>query len=270
MSTDTKKKSQQPTGNTLVPTNTMVAAASPVDMIPVPIAGAAQQSEAAQAFLKEAKGDLISPSRIPLINIDHKNQAFTLPTGELVQEVSGYPVYTYFTRRYYKKPPQAGQKGTPPDCWSGDLLKPHPSSLEQQNPTCAGCTMNEFGTGRDGRSKACGQYTWIFLVNKDFGDLPLGVIVAPPSSLRPMWGTRFTQGYFGQAKAKHGAHEIVFTTFGLKLMGDNVQYCVLDPRMGPAADLDIAKQLVGLRNKFIDVMDELRLKTAEVPAGGEE
>lgn len=231
-----------------------------------------QKSAAASAFLQEAKGQQEDVRKIPLIQIDHKLGQFTLPSGEVVNEVAGYPVYYFQTRRFYAKPPRSGEKGSPPDCWSSDLVKPHSTSLEVQSDDCASCAMNQFGTGRDGRSKACGTYTWVFMLNPEFGDVPLGVVVAPPSSLRVLFGTRYSQGYFGQAAARHGHSAIVWTKFQLKVMGDpkSVQYCVLAPVMGPAIeDKAKASQLAHVRNRFLKLMEEFRLFTPDVESGAQ-
>lgn len=233
----------------------------------------AAMSPAAQAFLDEAKGKRETPTKVPLVNINHRDGGFKMPNGDTQAEISGYPVYYFHTRRFYKKPPQAGAKGAPPDCWSGDLVVPSPSSLERQHETCAGCPMNEFGTGRDGRSKACGTYTWVFLLNPQFGNPPLAVVIAPPSSLRPLVGSRFESGYFAKAAAKAGVYEIVWTTFRLKPEGDpqSVQYCTLLPVMGPSAtDLEQVKQIAGMRNKFLEMMNGLRDRMPDVEGGGEE
>lgn len=234
---------------------------------------APQVNEAAKAFLAEAKGPREVPTKIALIGINHREGKFKLPTGELVPHVDGYPVLYYRTRRYYKKPPQPGAKGAPPDCWSADLLVPHESSLEMQAETCATCTMSQWGTARDGRSQACGTYIWVFLLNPAFGTPPLGVVAAPPSSLKPMLGTKFQNGYLAQAAARHGAYEIVWTRLGLIQAGGadaQVPYCVLAPQMGKPAEIETAKRIAAVRNDFLKIMNEYRMRTPEVETGGDE
>ncbi len=226
---------------------------------------AAPTSEAASLFLTEAKGHREAPKKISIIKIDHQSGQFVLPTGELVYEVAGYPVLYYHTRKYYKKPPRDGETGAPPDCWSADMLVPHQDSLEKQNPTCSGCPMNEFGTGRDGRSKACATPTWIFLLNPDFGDPPLSVLVAPSSSLRALTGTRWGEpGYFAAAAAKHKVYEIVWSRFALEMHGGSVQYCTLLPSMGPVADVATTKQIVQIRNACLGAMHAFRNTVVDV------
>ena len=223
--------------------------------------------EAARIFLEGAIGPRESAEKLPLVGIMHKEGTFKMPSGELAQEISGYPVYVFRTRRFYKRPPQIGAKGGPPDCWSADLVTPHSTSLEMQAATCAECVQNQFGTGRDGRSKACGEFTWTVLLNREFGRPPLAVVVTPPSSIMSLWGNRFTQGYFSQASKRNGAYEITWTTFRLKMVGDvnrdPIVYCTIDPVMGPAADPKDVPAIVEIRNRFLKLMDELRMRTAE-------
>lgn len=230
-------------------------------------------TDAAKAFLQEAKGKREVPNKIPIIQINHRECGFVLPSGEVVATVSGYPVYYFQTRRFYLKPPSPGAKGMPPDCWSADLIVPHHDSLQKQHETCAGCARNDWGTGKDGKSKACGTYTWVFLLNPTFGTPPLGVVVAPPSSIKALLGTRFSGGYFSQAAAKHGVHEIVWSEFRLKVEGDprGVEYCTLDPVMGePAKEVEKVRQICAIRNQFLEAMDNLRGTTPTVAVSHEE
>lgn len=236
-------------------------------MVPPPAAlVSAPMSEAAQAFLDEIKGPREEVHNIPLISIDHREAQFQLPSGELVETVAGYPIYFFQTRRFYEKPPVPGlTKGAPPDCWSADMVEPHTSSLKIQHPTCAGCPRDAWGTGRDGRSKACGAYTWVFLLNPQFGQPPIAAVMMPPSSIRTMMGTRFEGGYFAKCRAKHRVYEIVWTTLTLQQQGDQVIYCTVEPLMGPAcSDVAMVKQLASLRNTWHTAMESLRGKTVTV------
>lgn len=233
---------------------------------PVPLT-AVRRSEAADLFTEGLKGDREIPKSIPLVMIDHGNGKFKAPTGELVDAISGYPVCYFQTRKYYKKPFNANAKGEPPDCWSTDLIRPHSSSLEKQHETCSGCPMSEFGTGRDGRSQACGSFTWVFLVNPAFGTPPLAVVLCPPSSIRTLLGTRMQAGYFSQAQAKANAYEIVWTTFRLKRPAPGAVNCIIDPQMGNALqmpdDRENILRLRDLRNGFYEAMQSFRLRTPE-------
>jgi len=234
-----------------------------------PDPGALAVKEAARAFLEEAKGPRPQPASMPIISINHKDGGFTMPSGETVPEVSGYPIYYFQTRRMYKRAFDPRSKGVMPDCWSADMIKPHDTSIEKQSEVCLGCPMNEFGTARDGRGKMCGTYTWVFLMNPDFGDMPVAALVTPPSSISVLLGTRFRAGYFAQATAKNGVYEITWSIFRLKPAGD--VHCVIEPVMGPAlTDPAKVSQLAKFRNKFIALMDGMRLQTPAVGQTREE
>jgi len=226
---------------------------------------------AAQAFLQELQGEREVPRGIPLISIDHKEGVFVLPSGEIVPEIAGYPIYYFQTRRFYERPPMPGSKGQPPDCWSGNLIEPSREAKKIQHATCVGCPQAEWGTARDGRGQACSTQTWVFLLNPQFGNPPLGVIVFPPSSIRRLLGTRTSPGYFGRAGAKHGAYEIVWTVFELEAQSGQVPFCVVNPIMGEVvSNVETAKVLSRVRNDFKVMMDALRGQPSEVPISTEE
>ncbi len=203
-----------------------------------------------------------------MIGIDHKAAAFILPSGEIVEEVSGYVIHFFQTRRWYRAKYNPKQKGTPPDCWSPDMIAPSPSSLDVQSKTCATCPMAQFREGNS--APLCSTYTWMFLLNPSWGSPPMACLVAPPSSIRPLLGTRFTTGYFSQCVAKHRVYQIVWTTFRLTPVGDT--HCVLEPVMGPAAsDPAETRQIASLRNAFLAIMEDLRGSVADMGNGeGEE
>ncbi len=236
----------------------------------VPVALGAQVTNPASAFLQEAKNRAAAPGAVPIIQIDHRAGQFVLPSGELVDSVQGYPVYYFQTRKYYKKPPSPGQKGSPPDCWSADCVVPHIDSLDKQNETCADCPQNQWGTGRDGKSKNCSTPTWLFLLNPELGQVPLAAIVMPPSSIREILGTRFHAGYLSKASARNGAYEVTWTVFRLEQMGDAVVYCVVKPEMGPAAtNPDEQRKIASVRNQFIEIMNQMRGLTPTVGGNDE-
>ncbi len=157
----------------------------------------------------------------------------------------------------------------PPDCFSVDNIQPSVEALDRQNETCAGCPQNEFGSARDGRSKACGTRTHLFLLNGEFGEVPIAMLDAGPSNLRTLIGNRFKGGYFSQCVARHQVYEIVWTTFSLRRASDI--HCVLEPRMGAAlSDVKKVQHLAEVRNQFVEAMNEMRGVTGAVSVGDEE
>lgn len=224
-----------------------------------------KMSPAASAFLQEAKGKREVPKSLPIIQIHHREAKYVLPSGELVGEIAGYPIYYFQTRKFYEKVFTPGSN-SPPDCWSADLVKPHPTSSKKQSELCAECRHNQFGTARDGKSKACGEMTWVFLLNPEFGNPGVGVVVFSASSIKALLGTRFQPGYFSRAAAKHQVYEIVWTQLGLEQLGDprSVQYCIAVPSMGEAASPEQSLHIAKARNSFLEAMEKLRGSTPTV------
>jgi hypothetical protein len=79
----------------------------------------------------------------------------------------------------------------PPDCWSVDGKKPDPASPKLQNPTCAGCRWNAWGSSRTqggtGKGKDCAD-SKRFAVSfpHDIDGTPYGgplLLRIPPASL---------------------------------------------------------------------------------------
>ena len=222
-------------------------------------------NQAARAFLDDAGPDRQPMTRIGMITIDHGEGTFKLPTGDTAEEVSGYPIFVFQTRRAYLESYRPGTQGTPPDCWSADLVTPHSSSLKVQAETCAECPLSQFGSSRAGRGQACATYTWVFLLNPNFGNPPVAVLVAPPSSIKTLLGTRFQSGYFSQATAKHGCYEIVWSTFRLERIDP---HSIVHPTMGEAIeDMAKARQLSALRKQLLNVMNAFRMRTVDLPEG---
>ncbi len=239
------------------PNTQMIAPPSLLKTSPLPAA--------AQAFLADAQGERQQPSRVPIVTIDHDEGKFVLPSGELTDEISGYCVSYFQTRRFYQAAYRPGDKGKPPDCWSPDLITPSPSSIDKQSDTCATCENAQFGSGRDGRGQLCSVQTWLFLLNPTFGTPPLVVLIAPPSSIRNLMGTKFSGGYFSQAAAKGGVFEIVWGTFRLARAGEGSKHVVVEPTLGPVAtDLAEVKAISAYRNQFLQVFAEYRGSTPEV------
>lgn len=219
---------------------------------------------AAQMFIDKSKGLKQEFVWMPLIQINHRTGTFVMPTGEQVEEVSGYPIYVFQTRKFYRKAYDPRSQTGPPDCWSADMLEPHPSSLRKESDTCANCPHNVFGSGKEGRGKACSTATWTFLLSKAFGKPPIAVVISPPSSLKSLVGNMYNPGYFSRMQKLAGAYQIVWTTFRLTPVEGGVHYTV-EPVQGPVCDnLDHVKLIADLRNKFMEQMEEMRGSSPEV------
>lgn len=78
--------------------------------------------------------------------------------------------------------------GTPPDCWSLDMVNGLGSMQRgsAQNPEgfCATCPYDLFGSGKDGRGKACKERKEVYLVRPQ-DTLPV-VVQVPVTSMRAL------------------------------------------------------------------------------------
>jgi hypothetical protein len=84
----------------------------------------------------------------------------------------------------------------PPDCWSVDGKKPDPASPQQQNPTCAGCRWNAWGSSRSqagtGKGKDCADSKRLAIVplqdiDNEIHGGPM-MLRVPPASLADLLG----------------------------------------------------------------------------------
>lgn len=245
-----------------------------IDQPQEPIGGMVVSSPAAAAFLKAVEGPRQTIHKLPIITIDHKGGTFLLPSGELVEAISGYPIYFFRTRAWYKAPYKSGESGKPPDCWSPDMVNSSPSSSNRQQEFCIECPKAQWGSARDERGQACATKLWLFLLNGAFGNPPIAVLVVPPSSLKVLLGSKFSGGYLNQCQARAGGvYEIVWSTFRLAPVGaqDSPTHHVLAPEMGKVCD-DVSKceRIAKVRNDFIRLMEELRGATPDVAGQTEE
>src|SRR5215207_8847869 len=79
----------------------------------------------------------------------------------------------------------------PPDCWSVDGKKPDAASPKRQNPTCAGCRWNAWGSSRStagsGKGKDCADSKRLAIVPLDDIDNEIHggpmMLRVPPASL---------------------------------------------------------------------------------------
>lgn len=233
----------------------------------------APRSKAAELFLRQAEGECEQPSKVAIIAIDHDSGQFKMPSGELVDEVQGYVVHSFRTRKWYEKPYKPGQRGVAPDCWSADMLAPHPSSANRQSSTCATCKHNKFGTAQGGAGKSCREQTWLFLCNPVFGAgglPPIAVLIAPPSSFHALDGGAMKPGFFAQAIAlSGGAYQLVWAKFSLDRQ-PGAKHSTLAPSLGPVCtDPDEVTALVKIRNCFLDLMQRMSGMTPTVDSEGE-
>ena len=88
------------------------------------------------------------------------------PAGPM-EAIEGVIVYKQPTRAYYLQSFDETGGGTPPDCFSADLI----NGLGKPGGECVKCPLSQFGSGPN-NSQACSQVTHMFVLTKDSGVLP--------------------------------------------------------------------------------------------------
>lgn len=111
------------------------------------------------------------------------------------------------SKMFYAGPYNEGS-AAPPDCASADGVKPDPGVPAQQNPLCATCRHNAWGSATNGKGKACQDHKKIavllmpYLTKKLFDGQPMLTPVylkVPPDSLKN-WKS------YGDTLQHRGAH----------------------------------------------------------------
>lgn len=84
---------------------------------------------------------------------------FILPDGMNLGNEIQVVVVDFTSRNAFYSGPYNKDNPTPPDCYAigKDIsqMAPEDDSPDKQNPDCASCPLNAFGSGQNGKSKAC-------------------------------------------------------------------------------------------------------------------
>jgi hypothetical protein len=122
---------------------------------------------------------------------------FILPTGENLGDEINVVVIDFVTRNTFYSGPYIPNNPSPPDCYAiGKQLatmEPEQDSpnLQHDGP-CATCALNQFGSGSNGKSKACKNSRVLAVVLVDpenpgaaaEPDAPLYTLELPPTAIR--------------------------------------------------------------------------------------
>lgn len=112
--------------------------------------------------------------RPPRVKLSRESQAFLLPDGSTQKTMEGVIVFHHKARGYWEV---EGQQV--PTCSSMDGR----TGTDENGNTrpCNGCPHDAWGTGKDGRGKACKEMRWIYLLQE--GEIIPSRISLPPTSL---------------------------------------------------------------------------------------
>lgn len=112
--------------------------------------------------------------RPPRIKISREAQAFLLPDGSTEKTLTGVIVYHHKARGYWEV---EGQQL--PTCSGMDGKTGTDENGEQH--ACLNCEFNAWGSGKDGRGKACKEMRWLYVLQE--GEIIPSRISLPPTSL---------------------------------------------------------------------------------------
>ena len=155
----------------------------------------------------------------------------------------------------------------PPDCKSADCVAPDADVADKQSDMCATCKWNTFGSAKVGKGKACKERLWLFLVNPEFGDPPVSVLILPPSALGKFYGSPMKQGYFDLMKSKHRAWQIVWNKITLyREKREDIHYSVRF-EMGDRANLNTAKEIAAIFTMLKDAIVRTKYEVAPADDG---
>jgi hypothetical protein len=226
-----------------------------------------ERDEMAMAFAEASAGqEQTKESILPILRIDHKKESFTLQGQPYGDAVEGYLLHYVQQRAWWERPFREGNPIQPPDCASADMTRPNSGVPKPQAELCCTCPKQEFGSGVNGTSQACGVSTFFFLLNpNDFPPHGIAMLQFPPTSIKSMLGTkRGGGGYIGSAKAFRAPggkpaefYQIIYGRFTLERGGDN--YCVLkgEPVSKPESREEVIA-ISELRNKFLEVFRRMQ------------
>ena len=113
-----------------------------------------------------------------------KSRAWIAETSEgqlNLTEIKGVIIHHQKTRAYWEKSIEESSGNMPPDCSSEDG-RTGVTTMDTLGGDCASCPMNQFGTARNRRGKACTEKQMIYVLQEN-RILPM-IVQAPPTSLK--------------------------------------------------------------------------------------
>lgn len=129
-----------------------------------------------------------------------KNTGFVHPDGMDLGDEIQIIVVDFISKNLYYDRPYDPQNPTPPACFAMDRvienMVPDPDSPDKQAESCGVCPLNQFGSGANGKSKACKNTRELALLLVDPEDpenvadpaAPLLTLSVTPSALRAFDG----------------------------------------------------------------------------------
>lgn len=127
--------------------------------------------------------------------------AFILPSGEDLGDEINVVVVDFVTRNTFYSGPYVQGNVSPPDCYAigknlGAMEPEDDSPDKQHDGPCATCSLNQYGSGLNGKSKACKNSRVLAVVLVDPEDpkaaaaldAPLYTLELPPTAIKSFDG----------------------------------------------------------------------------------
>lgn len=160
----------------------------------------------------------------------------TLDGADSVQTLEGIVVAWRGPRAYWAQSLEESGGGSAPDCSSDDGVKGVGAYGvdSESNPTgeCGKCPMNEWGSGSEGRGRACSESRQIFMLLPGRA-LPV-VVSLPVTSIAPF--RKYMLRLAGEGIPYYGT----VTRLGLRKVesGSGIKYSVVEPKKGESLNQD--------------------------------
>lgn len=209
-------------------------------------------------------GEKLTPKMLDRIKVPAGGSTtWMVPTieGEKpMQTIQGVIVHMQTIRTYWAE--DFSGQGGPPDCGSRDGI----NGFGTPGGQCLSCPLNEFGSGKGGRSKACNEKIMVFFMTED-SFLPT-LLLVPPGSL-----TSFRQEYMpGLLKRLVKKHHVV-TEFSLvpDKNDSSIVFSKVKCRMvGKVANPDVWDEIADTMAKLVSNVEAEELQAAASDNGTEQ
>lgn len=194
-------------------------------------------SDLSEALQENFGGEGIQPGDLERVTVPAGGAlSWEVPTidgeGDSVKTLEGVIVSWARPRAYWDRDLEETGGGQPPDCTSDDGV--HGSGMygpgSEDNPTgaCETCPMNEWGSGRDGRGKACKEMRVLYLLQE--GNVLPVTVTLPPTSIAPL--RRYMLRLANQGIPYYG----VVTKLALEKVTGQYTYSVVKPSIASRLD----------------------------------
>ncbi|KXB05865.1 hypothetical protein AKJ51_04620 [candidate division MSBL1 archaeon SCGC-AAA382A20] len=210
-----------------------------------------------QEIVKENLGDEgLKVSDLPRIKMPSGGTtAWEVPAlgePEMKKKIKGVIIHRVTSRAFWSKGIGEAEDNLPdcmsPDGKDGAVL--NEDEFDNLGGDCSTCPMNQWGSGDDGKGKACTERLNLYIV-KDGFILP-NIISLSPTSIKP--ARKYLVELVGYSRPYH----TVVTEFELeKAKNDSgIEYAVAKLSYGGDLPKDTIKEIAGFRENFIKSLEE--------------